>query len=393
MHQSTTPIDFRANTQAVQPQIPASVQRATRRLLGTRASVVGVLGDERWQQLRQAGHDLRLHTVSHLDHYLTLLEKRVTEAGGHVHWARDGEEANRIVLEIARSHGVRRAVKVKSMATEEIGLNHALIAAGIQTLETDLGEYIVQLAGVAPSHIIAPAVHLTKEDIADLFREKLGVDAPAEPVQLAAIARARLREAFLTADMGISGANFMVAETGTLVIVSNEGNGRMCTTLPPLHVAVVGIDKVVPDLESLDVLLKLLPRSGTGQKMTCYTSFITGPSRNPRRRRAARASPGAAGQRPYARAQRSAGPGVAALHPLRRLSERLPGLQPCGRARLWQHLFGPHRLDPCPSAAGCQGRWRSAVRVLAMRRMRGILPRQNTHPGDLDPSAPARGRG
>ena len=131
------------------------------------------------------------------------------------------------------------------------------------------------------SHIIAPAVHLTKEGIAELFRAKLGVDAPAEPVQLAAIARARLREAFLAADMGISGANFMVAETGTLVIVSNEGNGRMCTTLPPLHVAVVGIDKVVPDMESLDVLLKLLPRSATGQKMTCYTSFITGPSRNP----------------------------------------------------------------------------------------------------------------
>ena len=239
-----------------------------------------VLGDEQWQQLRKAGHDLRLHTISHLDHYLTLLEKRVTEAGGHVHWARDGEEANRIVLEIASSHGVRRGVKVKSMVTEEIGLNHALIAGGIQTLETDLGEYIIQLAGVAPSHIIAPAVHLTKEGIADLFREKLGVDAPAEPVQLAAIARARLREAFLMADMGISGANFLVAETGTLVIVSNEGNGRMCTTLPPLHVAVVGIDKVVPDLESLDVLLKLLPRSATGQKMTCYTSFITGPSRS-----------------------------------------------------------------------------------------------------------------
>ena len=174
MNQSTTPIDFRANTQAVQPQIPASVQRATRRLLGTRASVVGVLGDERWQQLRQAGHDLRLHTITHLDHYLSVLEARVTEAGGHVHWARDAEEANRIVLEIARAHGVRRAVKVKSMVTEEIGLNHALIAAGIQTLETDLGEYIIQLAGVAPSHIIAPAVHLTKEDIADLFRRKTG---------------------------------------------------------------------------------------------------------------------------------------------------------------------------------------------------------------------------
>ena len=282
MSRSSTPIDFRANTQAVPPQIPASVQRATSRLLGTRAAVVALVGAERWEQLRQAGHDLRLHTITHLDHYLTLLEKRVTEAGGHVHWARNGEEANRIVLEIARAHGVRRAVKVKSMATEEIGLNHALIAAGIETLETDLGEFIVQLAGVAPSHIIAPAVHLTKEDIADLFHDKLGVEAPAEPVQLAAISRARLREAFLAADMGISGANFMVAETGTLVIVSNEGNGRICTTLPPLHVAVVGIDKVVPDMESLDVLLKLLPRSATGQKMTCYTSFITGPSRSPK---------------------------------------------------------------------------------------------------------------
>jgi L-lactate dehydrogenase complex protein LldF len=273
-------IDFRANAQAVPPQIPASVRRATARLLGTRAAVVEVVGDARWQQLRQAGHDLRQHTILHLDHYLALLEQRVTEAGGHVHWARDGEEANRMVLEIARSHGVRRVVKVKSMATEETGLNHALIGAGIETLETDLGEFIVQLAGAAPSHIIAPAVHLTKEDIADLFREKLGVDAPAEPVQLAAIARARLREAFLAADMGISGANFLVAETGTLVIVSNEGNGRMCTTLPPLHVAVVGIEKVVPDLESLDVMLRVLPRSGTGQKMTCYTSFITGPSRD-----------------------------------------------------------------------------------------------------------------
>jgi L-lactate dehydrogenase complex protein LldF len=281
MSRPDTPINFRANTQAVPPQIPASVQRATSRLLGTRAAVVDLVGDGRWQQLRQAGHDLRLHTIMHLDHYLTLLERRVTDAGGHVHWARDGEDANRIVLEIAGSHGVRRAVKVKSMATEEIGLNHALIAAGIETVETDLGEFIIQLAGEAPSHIIAPAVHLTKDDIADLFRQKLGVDAPAEPVQLAAIARARLREAFLAADMGISGANFMVAETGTLVIVSNEGNGRMCTTLPPLHVAVVGIDKVIPDLESLDVLLKLLPRSATGQKMTCYTSFITGPTWNP----------------------------------------------------------------------------------------------------------------
>lgn len=272
-------IDFRGNVRAVRPEMPASVRRATARFLGTRAAVVEIVGDERWQALRQAGHDIRLHTINHLDYYLQMLAEKVTEAGGHVHWARDAEEANAIVLQIAREHDVRRAVKVKSMATEEIGLNDALIEAGIETLETDLGEFIIQLAGVGPSHIIVPAVHLTKEGIADLFADKLGVDAPAEPVALAEIARARLREAFLNADMGISGANFMVAETGTLVTVTNEGNGRMCTTLPPLHVAVVGIDKTVPDLESLNVLLKLLPRSATGQKMSCYTQFITGPAR------------------------------------------------------------------------------------------------------------------
>lgn len=279
MGETLAPIDFRANVQAVRQDMPASVQKATTRFLGTRGKVVDVIGDERWEQLRQAGHDIRQHTAVHLDHYLELLERRVAEAGGHVHWARDAAEANATVLRIAREHGVSRAVKVKSMATEEIGLNAALTQAGIETLETDLGEFIVQLAGVSPSHIIVPAIHLTKEGIAALFSEKLGIDAPADAVQLAAIARRRLRQAFLAADMGISGANFLVAETGTMVIVSNEGNGRMCTTLPPLHVAVVGIDKVVPDLQSLNVLLKLLPRSATGQKLSCYTSFITGPRR------------------------------------------------------------------------------------------------------------------
>ncbi|MBI5305781.1 MAG: iron-sulfur cluster-binding protein [Chloroflexi bacterium] len=272
-------IDFRANVQHVPAHVPQSVRKATSKFLGTRANVVGIVGDERWQQLRQAGHDIRLHTLDHLDYYLTRLEENVARAGGIVHWARDADEARRIVLDIAHEHKVKRAVKAKSMATEEIGLNHALIDAGVQTLETDLGEFIIQLAGVGPSHIIVPAVHLTKEGIADLFTEKLGVNAPPDPLELCAIARTKLREEFLAADMGISGANFMVAESGTLVIVTNEGNGRMCTTLPPLHVAVVGIDKVVPDFESVNVLLKLLPRSATGQKMSTYTSFITGPRR------------------------------------------------------------------------------------------------------------------
>jgi L-lactate dehydrogenase complex protein LldF len=166
------------------------------------------------------------------------------------------------------------------MATEEIGLNHALEAAGIEALETDLGEYIIQLAGTGPSHIIVPAVHLKKEEIAALFSEKLHIDAPSDPIELARIARETLREKFLAADMGITGANFLVAETGTLVMVTNEGNGRMCTTMPDLHVAVVGIDKVIPDWESLTVFLKLLARSATGQKLSTYTQFITGPRQN-----------------------------------------------------------------------------------------------------------------
>ncbi|MBP7687930.1 MAG: iron-sulfur cluster-binding protein [Thermoflexales bacterium] len=277
MSHTPTHIDFRANVQHVPPQMPPSVQKATTKFLGNRAGLVDLYGQDNWQVLRQAGHDIRLQAINHLDHYLVQLEEQVTRAGGHVHWARDAAEARSIMLSIAREHNVQRVVKAKSMATEEIDLNHAFEEAGIHALETDLGEYIVQLAGEMPSHIIVPAVHLTKEGIADLFREKLGIDAPADPTALAAIARTKLREAFLAADMGISGANFMVAETGTIVLVTNEGNGRMCTTLPPLHVAIAGIDKVVPDMQSLSVVLKLLARSATGQKISTYTSFIRGP--------------------------------------------------------------------------------------------------------------------
>ena len=279
MSHAPTKIDFRSNTQHVPPHMPASVQKATTKFLGNRAALVDIVGQDRWQTLRQLGHDIRLHAINHLDEYLVQMEQRVTEAGGHVHWARDAEEARQIVIDIAHQRGVKNVVKSKSMATEEIGLNHALEDAGVRVVETDLGEYIIQLAGVMPSHIIVPAVHLTKEGIADLFNAKLGIEAPADPQVLTHIAHERLREEFLNADMGISGANFMVAETGTIVLVSNEGNARMCTTLPKVHVAVAGIDKIVPDMASLEVLLKLLARSATGQKLSCYTSFITGPAR------------------------------------------------------------------------------------------------------------------
>jgi len=279
MSQATVPIDFRTNAQHVPPKMPAAVQKATAKFLGTRAALVEALGNDLWQTLRQASHDLRLHAITHLDHCLERAERAVIKAGGHVHWARDAAEANRIVLEIARQHHVKKVVKSKSMATEEIGLNHAMEAAGIQVIETDLGEYIVQLKGMGPAHIVVPAFHLSKEEIAELFREKLGVDAPAEAEKLTQVARMKLREEFLSAGLGISGGNFLVAETGTIVTVTNEGNGRMCTTVPPVHVAIVGIDKIVPDWESLTVLLKVLARSATGQKITCYTQFISGPAR------------------------------------------------------------------------------------------------------------------
>ncbi|HEU4382459.1 MAG TPA: LutB/LldF family L-lactate oxidation iron-sulfur protein [Anaeromyxobacteraceae bacterium] len=280
MRQAPNAIDFRVNSQRVPPGMPAAVQKATAKFLGNRAAVVEALGDGTWQALRQAGHDIRLHAIRHLDHYLEQAERAVAAAGGQVHWARDAAQARSILLDIAARNGVALAVKAKSMATEEIGLNHALQGAGIRVLETDLGEYIVQLKGVGPAHIVVPAFHLSKEEIASLFREKLGVEAPAEAEKLTEIARARLREEFLSAGLGISGGNFLVAETGTIVTVTNEGNGRMCTTVPPVHVAVVGIDKVVPDWESLTVLLKLLARSATGQKLSCYTQFITGPPRS-----------------------------------------------------------------------------------------------------------------
>ena len=276
-HEVPTYIGFEAYSEHVPESIPSAVQQATTRFVGGRAARVAEL--PQWEELRQIASDIRLHTIEHMDIYLERLEEKVIAAGGHVHWAATAEEARQIVLQIARDHNVRAAVKSKSMATEEIGLNHALEEAGIEALETDLGEYIIQLAGTGPSHIIVPAVHLKKEEIAEIFSNKLDMNAPADPVELTRIAREVLREKFLNAGMGISGGNFLVAETGTLVMVTNEGNGRMCTTMPDLHVAVVGIDKVIPDWESLTVFLKLLARSATGQKLSTYTQFITGPRR------------------------------------------------------------------------------------------------------------------
>ncbi|MFD5369270.1 LutB/LldF family L-lactate oxidation iron-sulfur protein [Streptomyces sp. NPDC127103] len=261
----------------------ANLRHATHTIRDKRARAVAELDD--WAELRQAGKEIKDRTLRHLDEHLLRLEEAVTAAGGTVHWAADADEANRIVTALVRATGETEVVKVKSMATQEIGLNEHLEAEGIAAYETDLAELIVQLGDDRPSHILVPAIHRNRGEIRDIFREKMGRwGRPAPeglsdtPADLAEAARLHLREKFLRARVGISGANFMVAETGTLVVVESEGNGRMCLTLPETLISVVGVEKVVPTWRDLEVFLQTLPRSSTAERMNPYTSMWTGTS-------------------------------------------------------------------------------------------------------------------
>ena len=231
------------------------------------------------ETLRDRAREIKSDSMANLDRYLIQLEENLIRLGAKVHWATDGEAAREIIIELARANNVNCVVKSKSMVTEEIELNEALEEAGIEAVETDLGEYIVQLAHEKPSHILAPAIHKSKEDISDLFADKLGIHELKLPEEMTVAARKQLREKFSAAGMGVTGANFAVAETGTIVLVENEGNIRLCTTLPRLHVVLMGIEKVIPAFDDLAVFLKVLARSATGQKMSSYVSFITGPRR------------------------------------------------------------------------------------------------------------------
>jgi L-lactate dehydrogenase complex protein LldF len=231
------------------------------------------------EALRDHARAIKEATLQRLDHYLETLIANIERLGGHVHYAKTSEAARAIVVDIARRTGARMAVKSKSMATEEIHLNEALEHAGITPVETDLGEYIIQLAHERPSHIIAPAIHKTKGQVADLFGREFKRRVEADPEVLTKIARDELREKFLQADLGITGANFAVADTGTVVLVTNEGNGRMVTSLPRVHVAVMGVEKVVPSLTDLMVFLAILAKSATGQKLSVYTTLVRGPRR------------------------------------------------------------------------------------------------------------------
>ncbi len=231
------------------------------------------------EALRDLGRDIKARTLAELDQQLARLANSVERVGGEVHWASDAAEARRIVVDLAEGYGAKRVVKSKSMTTEEIGLNQALEGAGIETIETDLGEYIIQLAGEAPFHIIAPALHKSREEVTELFIEKLGSRRLESREELTQEARKILRDAFRGADLGITGVNFAVADTGTIAVVENEGNARLSTSLPKVHIAVMGMEKVIPDMSSLSVFLKILARSATGQKMSSYVSCITGPRR------------------------------------------------------------------------------------------------------------------
>ncbi len=273
---ATMPFPEAARLALADTQLRRNMGKATRTIRGKRAAAVGEMPD--WEALREAGRAIKERTLRHLDRYLVQLEESVARAGGTVHWARDADEARRIVARIARDCGAEQVIKVKSLTTDEIGLNAELEAAGVEVTETDLAELIVQLAGDRSSHILVPAIHKNRSEIRELFLDKLEDVAGLtdEPKDLARAARLHLRRKFLEAPMAVSGANFAVAETGTVCVVESEGNGRMCVTLPRVLVSIMGIEKVVPSWSDMEVFMQLLPRSSTAERMNPYTSFWTG---------------------------------------------------------------------------------------------------------------------
>ncbi|HEX8681467.1 MAG TPA: LutB/LldF family L-lactate oxidation iron-sulfur protein [Ardenticatenaceae bacterium] len=259
-------------------QLRRNLHKATQTIRAKRAAVVDEMPD--WEPLREAGRALKQRVLRHLDDYLLELEASVQRAGGQVHWARDADEANRIITDLVRGYGAKQVVKVKSITTDEVHLNNSLQSIGVEVTETDLAELIIQLADERSSHILVPAIHKNRAEIRELFIRKFGLEELSDsPKELAEAARLHLRRKFLSAEVGISGANFAVAETGTVCVVESEGNGRMCTTLPPVLITLMGIEKVVPSMDDLGVFMQLLPRSSTGERMNPYNSLWTGVTR------------------------------------------------------------------------------------------------------------------
>ncbi len=255
-----------------------AVDKATQTAIKKRADKVEAI--PYWEELRHKAHAVKREVMDHLDEYLLRFEEQAQANGLVIHWAADSAEAQKIIQIIARENKVKTVVKSKSLTTEEIHLNSFLIKQNIETLETDLGEYIIQLLDQIPSHLTAPALHLTRQDVGRIFHDKLGVDYTEEPNELLTIARTTLREKFLHADMGISGVNFGISEAGCIAIVENEANARLTIGLPKVHVAVMGIEKLIPSFDELPIFLKLLPVSATGQKQTVYVNIVGGPLQN-----------------------------------------------------------------------------------------------------------------
>lgn len=269
---------YAASRQALQD---APLQQALARLTQTlqRGNRRGFAELPDSDRLRSYAKQIKAHTLANLHRYLNQLAEKVQQAGGEVHWAEDADQARQTVLQIVRAHQAHQVVKAKSMTSEEIHLNAALAAAGVEVTETDFGEFIIQLSGERPSHIVAPAIHHTREEIAAILSRHLGQPVPDDARAIAQTGRQLLRRRFYEAEVGITGVNFAVAETGTLVLVTNEGNGRMTTTWPRVHIAIMGIEKVIPRWEHLAVFLKLLTRAATGHPLSVYTTLITGPRR------------------------------------------------------------------------------------------------------------------
>jgi L-lactate dehydrogenase complex protein LldF len=281
-HPTTSRFIDNATEALADPQLQRAMTNVRSGFIDKRAAVAAKLPE--FEALRDSARDIKNHALAHLDLYLERYEANVTASGGHVHWARTAEEARKIILGICHDVGAKTVTKGKSMISEEIALNAALDAANIVPVETDLGEYIIQLRDEAPSHIIAPAVHLNATQVeSDFRRVHTHLDADrdlSEPVQLLTEARQVLRSKFLAADVGITGANFLVAETGSSIIVTNEGNGDLTQTLPKTHIVIASLEKIVPTLEDVSQILRVLARSATGQEMSVYTTFSTGPRRS-----------------------------------------------------------------------------------------------------------------
>jgi L-lactate dehydrogenase complex protein LldF len=274
-----TSFDRKIGQTLADPALQLKLYTNTATLVEKRRNAVNSDALPEYQELRTCANAIKRHAIEHLDVYLEQLEANLTAHGGKVVWCRDATEVADFVLGLAKERQARCIVKSKSMTTEEIDLNERLEHHGLEPVETDLGEYIIQLRHERPYHIVAPALHLTRHDVADVFTEKLGLPRETVIEKQTMTARGLLREKFLAADIGISGANFLVADSGAVVLVENEGNARLTTTAPKIHIAVAGIEKIIPRAQDLGVFLKLLGRSATGQPLTVYTSFLSGPKR------------------------------------------------------------------------------------------------------------------